>query len=246
MIPFGIVSAQRLFRPAASTEVNTIVMDFLNETYTVDGVAASAFDLLENLNESHITANGLGGRETAVQWEAKGPLFTSLKNGLGSGLQVIVDWQITGTGTSEATLLNWLNDDTSYPGTYVIWFDSLADWGLDLYDDGATFDAYTGADTGYNTSFAAKDTIQRGGMFFRMLNPAFPSRRYVGVALNDAASAQVYTETDWNVNRVQKVLIGGMASVSINYDLYITRLEVAPLAFDYTELANFSALTAYP
>lgn len=245
MIPFGIVSGQKLYRPAPPTVTlpGPIVMDFLAETYTVDGVAVDPTDLLNGFDPAFVTLDGLGDRTTSDILSAAGDLLTLLKYGLAEGLQVIVDWQLSDAGSPETELIGW--DYIGGDGNGVF-LQSLTDFGLDAYQlDPMDFDNYTGAGVGYNTSFTAINTIQRGGAFFNMLQSGYPSRRWHGVALNDTAAAQSYTETILNPELVSAVYIGGKPGF-MNTTIYITRIEAAPLAFDYSQLADFSALTALP
>lgn len=243
MIPFGIVSAQKLVR-VAPTFASSIVMDFLDEVYTVDGNPVSPFDLIDGLLETHLTANGLGNRENTDILKAKGALFDLMEYGIKNSLQVFIDWKMASGGSVETNLLSWKSMAPS--GSSWLYLDSLADYGFNLYQwEDLIIDISPGIDTGYNTGFSATDTIQRGGIFLGMLQSGFPARRHYGVALNDAASASAYTEGVLPTETISDIHIGGYSGY-LNTKLIITRLVVEQLAFDYSQLADFSDLTAYP
>lgn len=241
MIPYGIVSAQRLPRPAPFL-AESIVLDFVEEVYTVDGTAVSPFDLIDGLLETHLTADGLGNRSSSDFLTAKGALFDLLQYGIKNSLQLFFDWKIA-SGSANCSLVQWESTGTS---TTWVFLDSLADYGFNLYQwPDLTIDVSTGAGTGYNGSFSATNTMQRGGAVLGMQQTENPSRRYYGLALNDAASAQNYLDGILPTETISTIRIG-CNDYEVNTNLVIARIVVERLAFDYSQLADFSDLTASP
>lgn len=241
MIPFGIVSAQKLARPYPVP--NSITLDFKNDVYTVDAVSADPFDLLNGLSESFLTADGLGNRSSTDVVTAKGPLLQLMTWGVKNNLQVLIDWKVVPGGTTRVRLLRWANTGAS--GTFGLHLESSATSGFTFFKTDGSYEVTPSGNVGYNGSYYDTDTVQHGGLFLGMLEAGYPSRRYYGVALNNSGTASSYIDGGLVTDTISSVSIGGYSSL-VNPYLVISRLVVEKLEYDYANISDFNALTANP